>query len=338
MLVRDGAHEPAPLEVLMVRRNLKSEFVGGAYVFPGGGVDPADGGAEAERCCVGRSDTEASEILGIPEGGLAYWVAVLRECFEEAGVLLAYDAYGGEGEDAQGVEPTVARTRGGGGARSTTGSSRPMLSLADPQDASRFAHHRLEINGGQRRFLDVCREEGLRLAVDQVHYFAHWITPMGAPRRYDTRFFVAAAPPGQVPAHDQGETIAAEWVSPSDALARHREGDIELIFPTIRNLQAISRFATTSELLAAAAAAARIPTILPRVVADGPGIRILLPGDPGYDDAANPRPSAGTDEAADFHDVVRAISMAANTAGGEGPDAPDRETPTGVVVTPRDST
>jgi len=322
MLVRDGHHDEAPLEVLMVRRNLASDFVGGAYVFPGGAVDPADGGAEAERCCAGRSDTQASAILGIASGGLAYWVAVLRECFEEAGVLLAYGTRDDETRDDETRDDETRSLPVGG-------RSGPMLSLAEPDAAARFAAHRIELNTGGRRFLDICREEGLRLAVDQVHYFAHWITPEGAPRRYDTRFFVAAAPPDQVPAHDQGETIAAEWVRPGDALARHRDGSIELIFPTIRNLQAISRFTTTSDLLAAAASAGRIPAMLPRVVADGPGLRILLPGDPGYDDAVVQGSSTEPDAPTSFNDVVRAISRAANQ---DGQDAATLDLGSGVTV------
>ena len=111
---------------------------------------------------------------------------------------------------------------------------------------------RAAVNAGTRRFLDLCRDENLRLTVGDIHYFAHWITPRGAPRRYDTRFFVAAAPPGQIAAHDAGETIAEVWISPQDALARHRAGEIEIIFPTIRNLQVIGRFATSAALLAAA--------------------------------------------------------------------------------------
>lgn len=299
MLVRDGDSPVAPLEVLMVQRSLRADFVGGAYVFPGGAVDQADGGADAQACCQGRDDAEASEILGMGSGGLAYWVAALRECFEEAGVLLAYSGAG-------------------------TG-SRPLLSLADPADAARFARHRLDINAGRRRYLDVCREEGLSLAVDRAHYFAHWITPYGAPRRYDTRFFVAAAPPDQIPAHDAGETIAAMWIRPADALGRHRAGEIELIFPTIRNLQAIGRFATSQELLDSAAAAVGVPAVLPRVVADGRGVRILVPGDPGYE-AASPGPPDGGEGApfsnmagssaapglAGFTDAVRAVSLEAN--------------------------
>ncbi|HEY2214855.1 MAG TPA: hypothetical protein VGH31_07350, partial [Acidimicrobiales bacterium] len=282
MLVRDAV-EPVgddAMEVLMVRRNLNSDFVGGAYVFPGGSVDLADGGDEAEAACEGRSDAEASALLGVASGGLAYWLAALRETFEEAGLLLARRPEG------------------------------PPLLAGDAVEEARFIAERAAVNAGTRRFLDLCRDEHLRLMVGDVHYFAHWITPKGAPRRFDTRFFVAAAPPGQIAAHDAGETIAEVWTTPKAALAGHREGKFEIIFPTIRNLQAISRFSTAGDLLAAAAAASSaVPTIEPRVIADGNGVRIVLPGDAGFDDA--PAPS---DDGApkDFNEAVRAISLAAN--------------------------
>ena len=96
---------------------------------------------------------------------------------------------------------------------------------------------------------------------------------------------MAALPPGQVPIHDDHETVDTVWVRPDDALARAKAGEFDLIFPTMKNLEAISRFATSGDLLAAAAAVERVPTVLPRVVADERGFRILLPGDPGYDEA-----------------------------------------------------
>jgi 8-oxo-dGTP pyrophosphatase MutT (NUDIX family) len=298
MLVRDA---PSPsgdsaLEVLMVRRNLRSDFVGGAYVFPGGAVDPLDGGTEAEAICAGRTDAEASALLGVGTGGLAYWVAVVRETFEEAGLLLA-------------------RRQGG-----------PDLLAGDALEEARFAAARAAVNAGTLRFLDLCRDERLQLSVGDVHYFAHWITPRGAPRRYDTRFFVTAAPPGQIAAHDAGETIAEVWISPDDALARHRAGEIEVIFPTIRNLQAIGRFATSAELLEAAMrASSAVPTIEPRVVPDGNGMRIVLPGDPSYERGAVPDPGDGAARG-DFNEAVRAVSMRANE---EGPDAAPGPRPAG---------
>jgi 8-oxo-dGTP pyrophosphatase MutT (NUDIX family) len=255
MLVRDGADGHSPLEVFMLRRNLNSDFVGGAYVFPGGAVDEADRHADLEAICEGRSDDQASQMLGIDSGGLAYWVAAIRECFEEAGVLLAYT------DDGE------------------------VVSHVDPDTERRFIDHRRAVDTGEARLIEICEKENLRLAVDQIHYFSHWITPEGPPRRYDTRFFVTAAPPEQVPLHDDRETIANIWVRPQDALDRHEKGELDIIFPTIKNLEAIGRFERSADLLAAAAAIENVPTILPRIVADGHGMRILLPGDPGYDEA-----------------------------------------------------
>jgi 8-oxo-dGTP pyrophosphatase MutT (NUDIX family) len=249
----------------MLRRHLNSDFVGGAYVFPGGKVDDADRTAGAEEACVGRTDAAASDMLGTAGGGLAFWVAALRECFEEAGVLLAYQGDGVAGEHTS-VEDT-------------------MVDAHDRQTRHRLAALRVALNAGELRFLDACRSEGLRLATDRVHYFSHWITPEPAPKRYDTRFFVAALPPGQIPIHDDHETVDTVWVRPDAALARAKAGEFDLIFPTMKNLEAISRFATSAELLGAAAAVERVPTVLPRVVVDERGFRILLPGDPGYDQA-----------------------------------------------------
>lgn len=251
MLVRDGNEG---MEVFLLRRNLDSDFVGGAYVFPGGAVDEADRHADLERICRGRSDDAASAALGIGSGGLAFWVAAIRESFEEAGVLLAVPA----GAD-------------------------DVISFADGSTAARFAEHRRAVDSGEKRLAEICAAEDLHLDVDRIHYFSHWITPVGPPRRYDTRFFVAAAPPEQVPLHDDRETIAHLWVRPGDALERHRRGELDLILPTIKNLEAIGRFDRSAELLAHAQATGEVPTIVPRIVAHEGGLRILMPGDAGYD-------------------------------------------------------
>ena len=193
MLVRDGA---SGLEVFMLRRNLESDFVGGVYLFPGGAVDPADRHADLEAVSVGRRDADASTLLGLDPavGGLAYWVAGIRESFEEAGVLLAY------GDDGA------------------------VVDFREPAVEARFKDHRAAVDSGARRLVDVCVEEGLQLAVDRVHYFSHWITPLGPTRRYDTRFFVARAPEFQSPLHDDRETIANTWIGPDEAIERSRRG------------------------------------------------------------------------------------------------------------------
>lgn len=165
VLVRN-ANDGAPgFEVFMLLRTVKSDFNAGAYVFPGGGVDRSDGGAQAERVCSGLDARQASARLGIADGGLAFYLAAIRECFEEAGVLLAADASG------------------------------QTLSLREPATQQRFTAYRAALNAGQTTLAAICEREHLRLPLDQVHYYSHWITPEGMPRRYDTRFSCAGRRP-----------------------------------------------------------------------------------------------------------------------------------------------
>ena len=222
LLVRDGERG---LEVAMLRRRLESGFVPGAYVFPGGALDAEDRDPRWGDRCDGHDDVSASAVLGTADGGLAYWVAAIRECFEEAGLLLARRADGG----ALGVD-------------------------VDPGTAERFARHRAGVDAGRVDLLDVVAEEDLVLPVGDLHYFARWITPEPAPRRYDTRFFVGRAPADQVLRHDGDETIAALWARPADALARFAAGDFELIRPTEHSLEILNDYPDADAVLAAAAA------------------------------------------------------------------------------------
>jgi 8-oxo-dGTP pyrophosphatase MutT (NUDIX family) len=264
MLIRDAGDGDRPsVEVCMLRRNLASEFVAGAYVFPGGSVDPADRGDSANELCRGRTDAEASELLGIDSGGLAFWVAALRECFEEAGVLLAQPLDAGSGTE--------------------------LLDTSEPAERARFEAHRLEINEGRTGLLDVCRAEGLVLAVAAVHYVSHWITPELAPKRFDTRFFVTVAPTGQVAHHDEGETIATIWIRPVDALARFEAGEIELLPPTIDNLEKLAVHASTEAVMSWARNVADVPAILPIVLIEDGRLLVLRPGDDGYEQALEVR-------------------------------------------------
>lgn len=253
MLVRDGV---GGLEVFMLRRTLSAAFAGGMYVFPGGRVDDADHAEELEAICDGLDDSAASALLGLEHGGLAYWVAAVRECFEEAGVLLA--------RRADGASP---------------------LQFDEPDVARRFASARHAVHGGQRSLSAVCDEESLVLLTDDIHYVSHWITPIGEVRRFDTRFFLARAPQAQEPLHDDAETIESIWVRPADALDRHRAGELAMIPPTIANLEFLRPHATADAALDAARRVVAPPAILPRlrIGADGAITGIALPGDPDYD-------------------------------------------------------
>jgi 8-oxo-dGTP pyrophosphatase MutT (NUDIX family) len=249
--LRDAANG---YEILMLRRNLNSDFVGGAYVFPGGRVDDADAGPAAQRRTFGLTDEEASRRLSIERGGLAYYVACLRELFEEAGLLVACDD---EGEPVR---------------------------ITDEASIRRLAASRREVNAGTLDFIEMMEREGLVLDLRGLEYVAHWVTPVGPPRRYDTRFFVALAPTGQVATHDAGETVADQWIRPADALEAHGRGELEMIFPTIRNLQAIAHLHSSREVLDYARALKDIVRFEPKIVNRDGEIAILLPGDDGYGD------------------------------------------------------
>jgi 8-oxo-dGTP pyrophosphatase MutT (NUDIX family) len=262
MLLRDDP-DGGGIEVCMLQRNLASEFVAGAYVFPGGSVDPDDRGPAAEAICDGLTGARASQLLGVDRGGLGFWVAALRECFEEAGVLLARDRHG------------------------------ETLDFGPPDVAARFEAHRRRLNAGEVALLDVCREEGIRLDVSDVHFVSHWVTPELAPKRYDTRFFVAAAPPGQVARHDEGETIDTLWVRPGDALARGEIGEVELLPPTLANLRSLVTHPTTESALAWARTVTDVVTVLPIVLVEDGEVLVLRPGDHGYEQAVADRLAAG---------------------------------------------
>jgi len=209
-LVRDGDRG---LEVLLLQRTWQAAFMPGYFVFPGGAVDPRD--PEARACASGRDDGAISQTLSLDEGGADYMIAALRECLEEAGLLLALD---GQGRPLPGGHPILSE--------------------------GREALRREEI-----ALRALCERHGLTLPLDRLAYVGHWVTPPGPPRRFDTRFFVALAPPGQLASHDGSETIAHAWLTPAEALAEYRHGRLALGFPTLRTLRLIGDFPDAEALL-----------------------------------------------------------------------------------------
>lgn len=173
-------------------------------------------------------------------------IAAARELLEEAGVLLAVDS----GTDAP--------------------------ASIDPARLSAIAK---TVHSGARRFIDVCRDSKLALRVDDLVLWSHWITPAGEPRRYDTRFFVAVAPRDQEAVHDELELTAGSWGTPSAFLQQHREGTIQMILPTVATLYSIEGFATTDELLVAAAARGPVLPTAPELRRDDDGaVTIYIDG------------------------------------------------------------
>ncbi len=217
MLVRDAPD----LQVFMALRNAESTWIAGASVFPGGAVDADDRHASWDARCNGWDDARASAALGMRHGGLGFWVGAIRETYEEAGVLMA---------------------RHGDGT---------------PVDASdvEFVGARDALNAGELDFMTFVATHNLMLATDELHPFAHWITPAGSPRRYDTRFFIGAAPPGAYE-HDNTELVASNWIGPLDALGAADRGELDLILPTRRSLEVLARFDRSADVLAATRAGA----------------------------------------------------------------------------------
>jgi len=245
VVVRDA---PDGIEVLLSRRAERGDHTSGAWVFPGGIVDPGDA-LLPPACCSGIDDAGANARLGLPGGALSYYVAVVRECFEESGLLFATDARG------------------------------EFVSL-DGDAAAALRAWRGPLHRGERTLVALCREFGLRLALDRLVYLSHWLTPLGRAKRFDTRFFIAAAPPAQTAEFDGTEMLEQLWLRPADALARAVE--LKLMTPTQTTLRLISRFSDVSALLAWAREPREIALIMPRVGSGHQGMRPVLPDEPAW--------------------------------------------------------
>ena len=195
ILLRDSAAGP---EVLMLQRTQSAVFLGGAYVFPGGSLDESDADPRILKRIVGEI-----EIPPTP-----YWVAAIRECFEEAGILLLLDK-----------------------------TNRPL----DANRAEDLMQYR------KRPFVDLLENEDLYVPASALAYYGHWVTAPGRPRRFDTRFFLAVAPEGQKGSHDAAETVHDVWITPREALERSARNEIELVFATQHTLHDVKTFKTARE-------------------------------------------------------------------------------------------
>jgi 8-oxo-dGTP pyrophosphatase MutT (NUDIX family) len=238
---RDGA-----TQVYTLRRQRTMNFGAGMYVFPGGSVDPRD--AAATIGWVGPEPAEWAAAFSVSEDLARSLVcAAVRETFEESGVLLA-------GPDADSV---VADTSG------------------DDWEADRRALIERDLAFGE--FLN---RRGLAVRADLLRPWAHWITPAIEPRRFDTRFFVAAMPAGQRTREFGEEADRVEWVRPRTAIGRCADGTMQMMPPTLVTMAELGEF----DSVAAALAAHRVVTpIEPRVVLDGAHATMVLPGDPAWD-------------------------------------------------------
>ena len=251
VVMRDSAAGP---EVFMVRRHQDTAFMGGAYVFPGGRVDAHDRDG-SDAWCDGTTHAAAQLPSLEPEDAVAFHVAATRELFEEAGVLLARDE------------------------------TRRFVSLTGEVNHERFKVYRLDVHGGRTTLRSVAEREQLRLALDALVLFSHWVTPPIDTRQFDTRFFMTRVPPDQTPAHDETETTHSGWMTPAEAIAQSLESNIVLPPPTWTTIRELERFASVDEAMTWARARRVVRRQPELIVRDGTRL-LVIPGDPLHPDAA----------------------------------------------------
>ena len=234
------------MEVLLLRRAVRAtDFSSDAYVFPGGVVDAAD--RQGHVVCDGLDDATASQRLQLPAGGLDYYVAAMRECFEETGVLFASD-------DAE---------------RSV-----------DARRLGAMRGEREALHDGRIDIAALCRAFHVRLTPQRLHYLSHWVTPQGLPKRFDTRFFLAMLPGEQQVEVDEIETAAHRWMRPQYALAHADQ--LRLLPPTRKLLQWLEAVGTAQRAIAAAQALEAVPRIQPRIANGKRGRWPVTPDEPAW--------------------------------------------------------
>ena len=246
LVLRDGWDG---VRVLMLRRSASASFMPGAYVFPGGTVDPADHSAEIEACCVESAGEAAGRLnLGDEMEGLAlaHTVAALRECFEECGLWLGAD----------------------------------ML-----VEAGALIDARRRLLSGSASLSALSAELSIPLATRALAPWSRWVTPIDAERRFDTIFFVALAPLDQLAVVDGSEVTRLVWMRAADALTSSAAGTLQLEFATRCTLESLLPFKDAVSVMRAARQARRLEAVHPRVAHTEAGVRrVLLPRDAEYHD------------------------------------------------------
>jgi 8-oxo-dGTP pyrophosphatase MutT (NUDIX family) len=248
IVVREASGAP---EVLLLRRSTRSGFAGGMWVFPGGVVDAGDRRLDPARWDGLDPDAAATRFAAPADLTLGIHVAAVRETFEEAGLLLARHD---DGRVPDVTAPDYAEIREQLGNRAV----------------------QLDWSGW-------LAEQGLVLDLGCLTYLTRWVTPEQEPRRYDTRFFLTRAPAGQRAVSDEVETTEQRWIGPAAALQAHAEGQLAMIYPTIKTLEGLADAGDLDTLVAHAAAQPAVRRIQPHIeMAEGASVRIVHPDDADY--------------------------------------------------------
>jgi 8-oxo-dGTP pyrophosphatase MutT (NUDIX family) len=262
LLLRESSKDS--LQVLLTKRAAGLSFMAGLWVFPGGRMESADlAPALAERAdaaAIAATATRMLDTAGEPvptATAIGLLIAACRETYEESGMLLA-------------------RKRDG---------SRGMA----PECLARISSRRAEASRDPTLFAQLLAQEDLTLDLEHLVYWAHWITPSFERKRFDTRFFALAVPPGQEASVDLGELTHHAWLNEQDIRRHTASGEMRIAPPTSLTLQDLWRSHARHGGLAAMLAAERgrrVPPILPKMIVSGESTEIVLPWDPGYEQTA----------------------------------------------------
>ena len=251
MIVRDS---DIGVQVFMMKRSLRSSF-GGIWVFPGGILEDQDQDIAKKNYCNGIDEKKAKAILNYDQQSLTYWIASLRETFEETGALIA---------------------------------NRDNNSFFTPteDEAINLERLRSDLNNGKISFISILKQLKLKIALERLIYISHWITPDVETKRYTTRFFLTSLNEEVTMTHDDLEGTDSKWIGINEALEAHKAGRISLIMPTIKNLESISSYKNTQEMISAknAIKAKDIQAIEPKFFKENGQWKGLLPGEYGYED------------------------------------------------------
>lgn len=216
-------------------------------------IDFASGALVFPGGKVDQGDYEVREfcdgVEAADDTAVALMAGAIREAFEECGILLARKS----GENT----------------------------LVDGKLLKTLEHYRDPLNNGEVSLISFLQQENLRLACDHLQHFAHWITPEGMPKRFDTHFYLAAAPADHLAVHDGHESVDSVWISPVDAIEGSKTGKYTIIFPTLRNVEMLGEASSVAEALASAADR-NIVSVLPWMEKRDDGTYICIPPEAGY--------------------------------------------------------
>ncbi len=236
-----GRQNHNSFEIFMVLRHKKMEFASSAYVFPGGKVDPSDMDDSIYNLCNTHNPLNSNNLF--------FKVAAIRETFEEAGILMARNK--GEKE------------------------------LIGKDQVDSLQKYRTLLNNNKITMSEFVKKEGISLACDLLVPFAHWITPVNLPKRFDTHFFLAKAPHDQDANHDGIESVNSVWISPLKILKDAKNKSKSVLFPTKMNISKLSVYNSIDDAIKKIKQD-KIVTVIPEIVTEKKGVFLHIPKEAGY--------------------------------------------------------